>query len=152
MVDAAQWLQVGSIVSGFVIVAWQMKSAKNREIDFKIHQQRKEQYMKLLEIIKDIFVASKTSNPTNEFNFDQNRWLEVQFGQSLYASQDVLRAYWDLIDASKLDPLMSIKKLGDLILIMRKEVGFDDSDLPARQLLSSFINDINDEKYDEIFK
>lgn len=152
MVDAGQWLQVGSIVSGFVIVAWQMKSAKDREIDFKIHQQRKEQYMKLLEIIKDIFVASKTSDPKKGFNFDQNRWLEVQFGQSLYASQDVLRAYWDLIEASKRDPLMSIKKLGDLILIMRKEVGFDDSDLPARQLLSSFINDINEEKYDYIFK
>ena len=50
------------------------------------------------------------------------------------------------------DSSMINRQIGDLILQMRKEVGLEDSNLTSRDVLSTFVNDINDPKYDQYFK
>jgi hypothetical protein len=155
LVSTDQVIQITSILASGAFIGLQIRSAKKREIEFKIHQQRKEQYTKLINLFIDIFKTAKNSNgnfdPKN-LNFNQDDWFNIQIGMSMYASEDVLKAYINLMKTSRENPVMSIRKLGDLLLMMRKEVGFDDSNLSSRQILSTFINDIHFSKYDEYFE
>ncbi|HZK71267.1 MAG TPA: hypothetical protein VFD03_07080 [Clostridia bacterium] len=148
-----QALQIFSILASGAFVGLQIKSSKKLEIDSKIHQQRKEQYKSLIDLLKKIFIMAK--NPTNidvDMAFTQDEWFNVNLGMSLYASGSVFKAYSDMKKTSIENPKMAIRKLGDLIVIMRKEVGLDDSTLTSRQILSAFINDIDSPEHDYMFK
>lgn len=155
LVSTDQVIQIISILASGAFIGWQIRSAKKREIEFKIHQQRKEQYSKLLNLLKNIFTASKNSKGDPDqitLNLDQDYWFDVQLGMSMYASEDVLKAYIHLTKTAKENPIMSVKELGDILLRMRKEVGFKDSNLSSRQVLSTFINDIYLPQYDKYFE
>lgn len=146
-----QAIQIGSILASGLIVSYQIKSAKKSEIDFKIHQQHKEQYSKLTALLKKALISAKKKE---DHNIDQDEWLDVQMGMSMYASEKTLKAYINLLKSSQAnrDPIMINRQIGDLILLMRKEVGLQDSNLTSREVLSTFITDINDSKYDNYFK
>lgn len=157
-----------SILVSVIIVNKHISSTKEREIDFKVHQQRKEQYSKLIHLLIQIFASVKNTttalnqkenaNTKEDTNcpFSQNDWFDVQLGMSMYASEEVLKAYLTMMDASrqKSEPPMMINiRLGNLILMMRKEVGFKDSkNLTCRDVLGTFITDINDPIYDRYFE
>lgn len=148
-----QELQILAIIVSACIVGWQIKSAKKLEIDFKVHEQRKEQYNDLTSLIKKIFAASKNnpSDITNAFNPDE--WFDVNFGMSMYASEKVFKAYRRMMKIQEEEEkIMIVKRLGDLILLMRKEVGLEDSHLTSREVLSTVINDIDSHEYDKYFK
>ncbi len=157
-ISSDQSLQIISIIVSGLFVGWQIRSAKKREIDFKIHQQRKEQYTKLINLLISIFTAAKNSKEDfdpEKLSFSQDDWFNVQIGMSMYASEEVLKAYINLLKTStenRATPIIINRELGDLILMMRKEVGFDDSNLSSRQVLSTFITDIHLPKYDEYFE
>jgi hypothetical protein len=138
------------IISAF-IVGYQLKSAKTNEIDFKIHEIHKEQYQKLIDLIKPIFIAVKNQE---KYEINQTEWTDVQMGMSMYASEHVLKAYTKLLRSSleRKDSLLINRQIGDLILLMRKEVGLNDKNLTSRDVLSPFINDIYNPKYDEYFR
>lgn len=46
LVSTDQAIQITSILASGAFIGLQIRSAKKREIEFKIHQQRKEQYTK----------------------------------------------------------------------------------------------------------
>lgn len=72
---------------------------------------------------------------------------------TLYASENVLLKYLDLQSAAKNqeEPITVMRTLGELLLMMREEVGLNDTKLSSRQMLGTFITDINDSKYDNSF-
>lgn len=171
-----QEIQVSSVVVQFLTIAasglfvgLEIRSAKKREIESRmhqhqlemesrIHQQRKEQYAKLVNLIMKLLLSvriqSINSKSKNSSPFSQDEWLDVQMGMSMYASQEVLNAYLKFLKTSQGNESLILinRELGDLILMMRKEAGFNDSNLTSRQVLGTFINDINDSKYDQYFK
>lgn len=156
--DIDQIIQIGSILASGLYVGWQIRSAKKHEIEFRVYQQRKEEYDKLLKLLRKIFVASKSPgdqkkgfNLKKDLDFGQDEWLDAQFGMSTFASEEVLNAYLDVVKTSKENPMLAIRKLGDMLLTIRKEVGIDDKNLSNRAVLSTFINDIYLPKYDELF-
>jgi hypothetical protein len=149
-----QILQICSILASGAYVGWQIKGAKKLEIDSKIHEQRKVQYNELISLFKKMFIAIK--NPEKDIGttevFSQEEWININFNMSIYASENVFKAYLKMMKTAKENPMMAVKSLGDLILIMRKEVGYDDSTLTSRQVLSTFINDIDSPDNDKFFK
>ena len=88
------------------------------------------------------------------YEINTTEWINVQMGMSMYASGKVLKAYINLLKSSQENKDSSIinRQIGYLILQMRKEVGLEDSNLTSRDVLSTFVNDINDPKYDQFFK
>lgn len=144
-------VQFLAIVASGLYVGWQIKGAKQSEIDFRVHEQRKEQYSKLIDLLKDVLVSVKD---TKIYEINATEWINVQMGMSLYASGKVLKAYINLLKSSQENKDSSIinRQIGDLILQMRKEVGLEDSNLTSRDVLSTFVNDIDDPKYDQYFK
>ena len=55
-------------------------------------------------------------------------------------------------ESQKGQSMKAIAKLGDMLLMMRKDVGINDKNLTNREVISNFVNDIDDPKYDEYFK
>jgi hypothetical protein len=89
-----------------------------------------------------------------KFPFDRDQWLDIQMGLMVYASQDVFKKYLQVVHSGSEEDrgFRSLKSLGELIMAMRKEVGFNDDKLTTRECLSTIIFDINDKKYDDVFK
>ncbi|WP_156148156.1 hypothetical protein [Methanosarcina sp. WH1] len=143
-----------TIAASGLFIGYQIKSAKELEIESRVHEQRKDQYTKLITVLITTFMATKKSkeNLNSKIPFNQDEWFNVNVGMSQYASEDVLNAYINLIKTPKEDSQLMIRKLGDLLLMMREEMGFAGSNLTSRQVLSTFITDVNDSKYDQYFE
>ena len=151
-----------SIAVGAAISIWQIGVAKRREIEARAHEQRKERYEQLLNVIQEIFSNMKAIEK-GKMPVDQKAWLDLQFGIATYASSDVFEKYIEFrqtaermekekIQEKKPDGMMLILLLGQLILLMRKEVGFSDDKVSLRDVLGTFINDIYNPEYDHLFR
>lgn len=141
---------VGVVIStiGSVLI---FNKNKKKEINFKIHEQRKDKYEEYLELIKKMFSGIKEVKK-GELPFKKDEWLDAQFGLLLYASDKVIDKANAIRNVNSNDDKYTVLfELGSMILLMRKEIGLDNKDLTIRECLSTFINDINDEKYDESY-
>ena len=140
------------IVAGAVISIMQITSAKKREIEAKVHQQRKEKYEQLISIIRRIF-TNMGDIEKGKMPFKQEEWIDLQFNLAMYASSPVYQQYIRFRKkAEDKKGLEGMVELANLILLMRKEIGFSDSNISIRDVLGTFINDIEDTKYDGLFK
>lgn len=142
-----------SILIGVALTVYQLSKNKRKEIDFKIHEQRKIKYEELLRLIREIFVNSKEINQ-GKMPIDRSQWLDIQLGMTVYASQRVIKLMiiWMNEARSEKPPAEILLNFGEIILQMRKEVGFNDKNLSIRECLSLFITDIYDQKYDYLFE
>lgn len=122
---------------------------KKKEINFKIHEQRKNKYEEYLQLIKRMLTSIK-GNAKDKLPFKEEEWLNAQFGLLLYASDKVIDKANAIRNVNPNDDKYTVLfELGSMILLMRKEIGLDNKDLTIRECLSAFINDINNEKYDK---
>lgn len=140
---------IGVIIStlGSVII---FSKNKKKEINFKIHEQRKDKYEEYLKLIKKIFANVKSNK--KDIPFKEEEWLNAQFGLLLYASDKVIEKANAIRSGQHEDSHTILFELGDMILLMRKEIGLDNKNITIRECLSSFINDINNTEYDEPYK
>jgi len=141
-----------SILVGAFLTVYQIYRNKKKEIDFKIHEQRKEKYEELIRIFRDI-LASVKSGVEGELPFDHTHWLNTQLGMTLYGSQNVIMKINKLNEEARAQKSSTeiLCCFGELILEMRKEVGFNDKGLSIRECLSLYITDIKDPKFDQAF-
>lgn len=124
---------------------------RKKEINFKIHEQRKDKYEEYLKLIKKVFANAKGIGK-NKLPFKEEEWLNAQFGLLLYASDKVIDKANAIRNVNQNDNTYTVLfELGSMILLMRKEIGLENKDLTIRECLSAFINDINDKKYDEFY-
>lgn len=103
-----------------------------------------------------LIFANPNQISKGKFPMDRNQWLEIQLGIMVYASQDIFKKYLQIVYSGQSEDeergYKALLSLGELILAMRKEVGFNDDKLSIRECLSTIVTDINDKKYDEVFK
>lgn len=124
---------------------------RKKEINFKIHEQRKNKYEEYLKLIKKVFANAK-GNGKNKLPFKEEEWLDAQFGLLLYASDKVIDKANAIRNVNQGDDTYTaLFELGSMILLMRKEIGLENKDLTIRECLSAFINDIKDKKYDKSY-
>lgn len=139
------------IVIGAIISIYQFSKTKQKDIDFKLHEQRKEKYEEFLKILEKI-ISNTGQIEDGEMPFGQEEWMDLQLGMTMYASETVFKKYLDFIRITQeQQSIAGVVALGELILLMRKEVGFSDSKLTSRDCLRTFITDIEDPKYDKVF-
>jgi len=99
-ISGDQALQIISIGLSGYFVGMQIRGAKNNEIDFKIHEIHKEQYQKLIDLLTSVFISVKNQE---KYEINQKEWTDVQMGMSMYAYEQVLKAYNKLLRSSQ-DP------------------------------------------------
>ncbi|MDD2754394.1 MAG: hypothetical protein PHS80_02585 [Methanothrix sp.] len=145
--------QITSIFIAAIAISYQVQATKEREIQFKVHQQRKETYEGLLKVMEKIAKLNKEKD-TDLVGKMEADWRELRPKLIVYASPKVISAYKAIERAgieSKGDSNAAVKRIAELYLQMRSEVGFAAEDVPTRQLLSFFITDINEPQYNGLF-
>jgi hypothetical protein len=145
--------QITSITIAALAISYQVQSTKEREIQFKIHQQRKETYEGLLKVLEKIIKLSKEKDSELISKMEPD-WRELRPKLIIYASPEVIAAYKAIEHAgleTRSDAYAPVRRIAELYLQMRSEVGFAAKDVPTRQLLSFIITDINESQYDILF-
>ena len=145
--------QITSIAIAALAISYQVQSTKEREIQFKIHQQRKETYEDLLKVLEKIIKLSKEKDPELISKMEPD-WRELRPKLIIYASPEVIAAYKAIEHAgleTRSDAYAPVRRIAELYLQMRSEVGFAAEDVPTRQLLSFIITDINESQYNILF-
>jgi hypothetical protein len=134
-------------------IMYQVKATNEREMQFKVHQQRKETYEELIGLMEKMFKLIKANS--NDFSSLEDDYRRFRPKMIIYASPQVVAAYTAIQNAGshdqKKDSMLAVRRLVNLYSLIRSEVGFMDKDVPTRQLLSLILTDINDPKYDVIF-
>jgi hypothetical protein len=147
-----------SIILAGIGIMYQVQSTQEREIRFRIHEQRREFYNQFLKYLANFFAAIKEKgsdvSPT-EIISNNSDYFNLHYKMAIYASPNVIKAYSEIMregmDHSD-DPMWAMSKLASIFMDIRKEVGFTEGDIAVRRILSLWINDINEFKYDELFK
>lgn len=142
-----------SIAIAAIGISYQVQATKEREIQFKIHQQRKETYEEFLALLEKVMKLTKKGDKEAAIKMeDDYRALRPKL--ITYASPEVISIYTDIIDPrlqQKRDSILTAREYVELFLQIRSEAGFTGEDLPTRQLVSLILTDINEPIYDNIF-
>ncbi|WP_069999655.1 hypothetical protein [Cellulosilyticum sp. I15G10I2] len=143
-----------SIVIGAIISFSIFSLTKRKETNFKVHEQRKIKYENYLSIFQKV-LANADLFEKGEIPFDKEEWMEMQIGVIIYGSDKVIKKIVEMNEFSRneesYDKNLLILKLGELMHLMRKEVGLSNKEVSIRDSLSFFITDIKDEKFDYLF-
>lgn len=128
---------------------------KTKEIKFKVHEQRKIKYEHYLSLFQRT-LASPEAIKNGILPVEKEEWMKMQIGIIIYGSDRVIKKIVELNDLSRnpeeKDNQLLIVKLGELMHIMRKEVGLTNKNVSIRDSLSLFIIDIKEDKYNYLFK
>ncbi|MTI67507.1 MAG: hypothetical protein FH753_13055 [Firmicutes bacterium] len=143
-----------SIVIGAMVSLFVFSKTKEKEIEFKVHAQRKEKYEKYLAFYQKT-LANVDKIKQGELPISREEWIDIQLGLIVYGSEEVIHKTVELnkIGRSKeySNNQMILVKMGELMHIMREEVGLSNKNLSIRDSLSLLITDIFDSKYDDLF-
>lgn len=143
-----------SILIAAAGIMYQVKATNEREIQFRVHQQRKDTYEELIKLMEKMFKLTKAGS--TDFSSIEDDYRSVRPKMIIYASPQVVAAYTAIQTASshsgqKNDSMLAVKRMIQLYSQIRSEVGFTDKDVPTRRVLSLILTDIDDPKYDSIF-
>jgi hypothetical protein len=146
-----------SVILAGMGIMYQVQSTQEREVKFRVHEQRRDFYNQFLEYLAKFFAVMREKGnnikPTDIIN--QKEYFDLHYKMAVYASPLVINAYSEIMRKGKdhsNDPIWAMSKLAYIFVNIRKEVGFTEGDVPVRKILSLWITDINDPKYDELFE
>ncbi|MBN1467233.1 MAG: hypothetical protein JW924_00775 [Fusobacteriaceae bacterium] len=142
-----QVIPVISIVIGATISIIIFALTKRKEINFKIHEQRKKKYEECLNFYQKIFSNN---------SFDIEEFIRLQQELYLYGSNKVLLKIIEMNEIGKGNQInrndILLVLFGQLLQLMREEIGLTNKQISIRDSLSLFVTDVYDEKYESLFK
>lgn len=142
-----------SIAIAAIGISYQVEATKRREIQFRIHQQRKETYEEFLRVLEKLMKFTKQGEK-DAVNKIEDDYRAIRPKLIIYASPEIISIYIDIIDPKKQkerDPILTVMKYAELYSKIRSEAGFTGEDVPTRRLVSLIITDINDPQYNGLF-
>jgi hypothetical protein len=151
------YIAIGGIISLLVY-----RGTKKKEISFKLHEEKRSLYNEFsgmfFEMMDSYKIAKKNpklmDKKMEELDEKQRKILRkmVCFSSTelLKKSIDYYRIARNMTKERNFDLIVI---LGDILFIIRKELNFGkDEGMTKRDILSLFINDIYDSKYDDDFR
>ncbi|MFZ2471416.1 MAG: hypothetical protein WAW52_05665 [Methanothrix sp.] len=170
-----QLITFNSILIAGMGIAYQVEATKEREFQLKIQQQRREEYTKILNLMKEGLhqelikrAIENSSEAPNETKINELRkLLDAQFAMMVYASAEFINQYVRHRDlnaaterqrpfqdaaARETAAMEALIRDGELISQIRKEIGFGDQSVPIRRLLSIDWDRITNKEFDPYFK
>ncbi|RBP58078.1 hypothetical protein DES36_12513 [Alkalibaculum bacchi] len=129
---------------------------KRYELRFKKHELKKEQYVKFIRLLEEVFTKTKIDDDSEEMtkSFEEMRKDFFDMGSSLllYGSKKLYKQYvfyreFSANPAAKLskhyDQKLTLYILADMLKTMRKEVGLNYlSNISDVEILAFFVNDV----------
>lgn len=140
---------------GFIISKFYESIRENKQ---KLHEKKREVYLKLIKPYRDVIINPSKNNGELEVTPEiRKEAIEAAFDAILYASDDVVRTYGEFrnmplnnVDKSEI----ILNKLALVLRSMRKDLGNQYSNLDEVQILKMFINmsSTDEERYRSVFK
>jgi len=123
----------------------------NKESKEKIFEKKREAYLNLLRPWRDIFlnIIDKDNNFHELTKQEINKAREAAFDAMLYASDEVVKKYaaFRTIDYTKMtEPSLIVYYFGNLVLCIRKDLGYSDTKVDEFDFMITFLNLTEDEK------
>jgi hypothetical protein len=124
----------------------QARLSVQAELQQRTNEKKREAYFSFLDIFRDVIWQSKADADKTEIN---QKMGEIMTTFLLTASDEVVNTFLKWRDASqKQDGTFSVlAEFAALLRAMRQDLGYSTTDLSERQILASFINDL-DKQYD----
>jgi hypothetical protein len=148
-----------SILLAAAGIMYQVQATNEREIESKIHQQKRETYVLLLEFIAKFFENMREQGTTIDpaTIVSRREYIDLNFKLSTFASKEVIKTFYkfqhpDQELYQKNPGEWAVIQFGTLFKQMRKEISFQEGDVTARELLSLWMTDAYESKYDALFK
>jgi hypothetical protein len=147
---------INSILVAAAGIMYQVQATNEREMKSRVHQQKRETYIQLTEFLAKFFENVKKRGPSVDPTtiVDQGEWFSLNFKIGIFASKEVIRSFNNIRhpDVKQNAGEWGIIQLGTLFKQMRKEVSSMEGEVSARELLSLWMTDAYESKYDEIFR
>lgn len=143
-----------SILLATAGIMYQVQATNEREMESKIHQQKRETYVQLLDLIAKFFEnyqAKKGSAIDPATLISRREYMNLYFKLAAFGSEEVIRTFYKIQHPESTNPEWVVIQLGSLFRQMRKEVIFKDGDVTERELLSLWMTDVYDSRYDGLF-
>ncbi|KJS11162.1 MAG: hypothetical protein VR67_15620 [Peptococcaceae bacterium BRH_c8a] len=162
----ADYIALISVIITVLIFVFSRKS----ELKYKKHEDKKNQYVKLIKLMEDIF-TNASKNKKNDFKITreiQKQFFDAGSSLLLYGSKKLYKNYLFFREFST-NPLIPLCKyyqenliiylIADILTTMRKEVGLSNfNNIPSHEALGFFVNDISNNPiakvnaYDAIYR
>ncbi len=142
--------QVAQVVYALLLAAlggvgylYRASQEKRRALEARLAESKRRLYEAYVNVLKDIAAetqAGQTIDPTAY----APRLRTFAFDSILIAADPVVRAHVRFTNLEKIAPgeNLAIPAIGDVLLALRRDVGFPDTKLTSRQILGVFVNDI----------
>jgi hypothetical protein len=157
---AVQWvigiLQTGGkpadVVNGMLLAAmaavtylWQSGREQRQQLEARLASAKRERYEAYVDALKD-FMASTRQGKQPDVAAYLSKLEVLAFHSILVASDPVVMAHIRLTNLERVspgDPTVLMAAIGDLLVALRKDMGFADTKLTNQQILGVFVKDMD---------
>lgn len=129
------------LIAGLAGLGWLYKHERERRAsaEQQISERKRQVYLALLSVYFDMMKGVKVSNPLDEKEL-ATRLFDASADLLLFGSDDVSRAFNRLRRRALMNE-MRLLDLGELMIVIRKDMGHRRTRMSADEALSHFIND-----------
>jgi hypothetical protein len=142
--------QTAAVVVITALLAWighGMVSSLQRgaEKDRALEAEKREAYKRLLQVLYEVLASVKRGD-TEERRADfESRFFELVRDTTVYAFDNVLRLFIRMKNQQEgADPKQVLLIFADLIIAVRRDLGHDRTTVTRREILSTFVTDIDE--------
>lgn len=124
---------------------------KRQRLETRLHEAKREIYEKYVDVLKSVAAETKGGRKANPAaRLDDLR--HFAFRAPLIASDDVVMAHIRFMNMERILPggEASLPAIADVIIALRRDMGFEDTHLGARDILGVVVNEIDElgDKFD----
>jgi hypothetical protein len=127
----------------------QAKADLQKEFENKLNERKWKTYTDFAEMVRYMIEAAKNSQNTRVMDDFGSKLMGFAGSLWIVGSDEVIRAFNDWrkiqqgVNGKAPDPKEGLIKLFDIIVAMRRDLGYTGSQTNARDLLATFINDMH---------
>lgn len=118
----------------------------------RLAESKRAMYELYVDVLRDVAAESKVGRPTNVQHIAKLR--NFAFRSMLIASDPVIRAHVRFMNVQRITTATNVglPAVADVLLALRKDIGFPDTDMTGRDLLGVFVNEIDDDQIGAMFE
>ncbi len=147
--------RVGETVNAALIAAlgglgylYRSSRDKRRDLEQQLASSKRDLYTDYVNVLKEIAAASQ-GGKIAKADLYVDRLRTFAFNSTLVASDPVVRAHVRFTNLERIAPgdaSVVVPAVGDVLLALRRDIGFPGTKLSNRDLLGVFVKEIDDEK------
>lgn len=129
--------------------AHQMRAELQKEFESRFNERKWEVYTGFADIVREVIRSGKSDRLQRDLPKLIDKLLQFTSGLWIVGSDEVVEAFteWQRysrsVEGKETNPLEGLAKLTDILIEMRKDLGYKSSKIRSEDLLATFITDVD---------